>query len=76
MRSKFIWSPAADISRVLLAASYGHLGRYAEARGEWGEVFRIKPDYSLEHGRKVLPSKNPADVEPIVDGLCKAGLTA
>jgi len=60
---------------VLLAASYGHLGRFAEAREEWEEVFRINPDYSLEHRRKVLPYKNPADFERIVDRLRKAGLT-
>ena len=59
----------------MLAASYGHLGRFAEARGEWEEVFRINPEYSLEHRRKVLPYKNPADLERIVEGLRKAGLT-
>jgi hypothetical protein len=48
---------------VLLAASYGHLGRFEEARHEWQEVFRVNPDYSLEHRRKVLPYKNPDDFE-------------
>jgi hypothetical protein len=60
---------------VLLAASYGHLGRFAEARTVWEEVFRVNPDYSLEHRRTVLPYKNPADFELVVDGLRKAGLT-
>ena len=50
------------------------MGRFAEARGEWQEVFRINPDYSLEHRRKVLPYKNPADFELVVDGLRKAGI--
>lgn len=75
LKRRLVRNPATDISRVLLAASYGHLGRFAEARGEWEEVFRINPDYSLEHRRKVLPYKNPADFERIVDGLRKAGLT-
>ena len=66
--------PNTDVSRVLLAASYGHLGRFDEAREEWQEVFRINPEYSLEHRRKVLPYKNPADFERVVDGLRKAGL--
>jgi len=75
LKRRLVRNPATDISRVLLAASYGHLGRVAEAREEWEGVFRINPDYSLEHRRKVLPYKNPADFERVVDGLRKAGLT-
>ncbi|PBB38453.1 adenylate/guanylate cyclase domain-containing protein [Mesorhizobium sp. WSM3868] len=63
-----------DVSRALLAASYGHLGRFAEAREAWQEVLRVNPDYSLDYRRKVLPYKNPADFELIVDGLRKAGI--
>ena len=66
--------PDTDISRVLLAASFGHLGRTDEARAQWQEVFRINPNYSLEHRRKVLPYKNPADFELVVEGLRKAGI--
>ena len=36
----------------------------------------VNPAYSLEHRRKVLPYKNPADFETVVDGLRKAGLVA
>ena len=36
----------------------------------------LRDDYSLEHRRKVLPYKNPADFEAVVDGLRKAGLVA
>ncbi len=67
-------NPNTDSSRVLLAACYGQLGRFEEARVEWQDVFRINPDYSLEHRRTVLPYKNPADFELVVDGLRKAGL--
>ena len=74
LKRRLIRNPDTDISRVLLAASYGHLGRIDEARAEWQEVFRVNPDYSLEHRRKVLPYKNPADFEPLVDGLRKTGL--
>jgi adenylate cyclase len=66
--------PDTDISRVLLAASFGHLGRKDEARAQWQEVFRINPNYSLEHRRKVLPYKNPSDFELVVEGLRKAGI--
>ena len=67
-------NPNADISRVLLAASYGHVGRVEDARAEWREVFRVNPDYSLEHRRRVLPYKDPADFGKIVAGLRVAGL--
>ncbi|MFD1981468.1 adenylate/guanylate cyclase domain-containing protein [Mesorhizobium newzealandense] len=63
-----------DVSRALLAACYGHLGRFAEARAAWQEVLRLNPDYSLEYRRKVLPYKNPADFELVVDGLRKASV--
>jgi adenylate cyclase len=35
---------------------------------------RVNPDYSLEYRRKVLPFKNPADFELVVEGLRKAGV--
>jgi adenylate cyclase len=74
LKRRLLRNPETDISRVLLAASYGHVGRIEEARAEWLDVFRVNPDYSLEHRRKVLPYKNPADFELVVDGLRKAGL--
>jgi TolB-like protein/class 3 adenylate cyclase/Tfp pilus assembly protein PilF len=74
LRRRLVRNPSTDVSRVLLAASYGHLGRFEEARQEWQEVFRVNPDYSLEHRRKVLPYKNLDDFELVVDGLRKAGL--
>jgi adenylate cyclase len=67
-------NPVTDVSRALLAASYGHLGRFDEARAAWQEVLRVNPDFSLEYRRKVLPYKNPEDFELMVDGLRKAGL--
>jgi len=66
--------PHSDVSRVLLAACYGHLGRAEEARAEWEEALRINPDYSIEHRRQILPYKNPADFERVVEGLRKAGI--
>lgn len=74
LRRRLVRNPGTDVSRVLLAASYGHLGRFEEARHEWQEAFRVNPDYSLEHRRKVLPYKDPEDFELVVDGLRKASL--
>ena len=74
LKRRLARNPGTDVSRALLAASYGHLGRLDEARAEWREVLRVNPDYSLEYRRKVLPYKYPEDFERIVDGLRKAGI--
>jgi class 3 adenylate cyclase/Flp pilus assembly protein TadD len=66
--------PKTDISRVLLAASYGHLDRIAEARSEWAEALRVNPRYSLNHRKKILPYKNPHDLSRLTEGLRKANL--
>jgi tetratricopeptide (TPR) repeat protein len=76
LKRRLIRNPDTDISRELLAACYGHLGRTEEARAEWQEVFRVNPDHSLEYRRTVLPFKNPGDFEKIVDGLRKAGVVS
>lgn len=65
--------PDTDISRVLLASSYGHLGRKKEAQAQWGEALRLNPSYSLEQKRSALPFRDPADFERIVEGLRLAG---
>ena len=74
LKRRIFRNPDTDASRVLLAASYGELGRIDEARAEWQEAMRVNPAYSLEHRRTVLPYKNPEDFEAIVQGLRKAGL--
>jgi tetratricopeptide (TPR) repeat protein len=76
LRRRLERNPATDISRVLLAACYGHLGRSEVARAEWEEALRINPAYSLEHRRRILPYADPADFERVIDGLRKARLFA
>jgi class 3 adenylate cyclase len=66
--------PKTDISRVLLAASYGHLNRIAEARSEWAEALRINPKYSLDHRKRILPYRDPHDLDHLIEGLRKANL--
>jgi adenylate cyclase len=74
LRRRIFRNPGTDASRVLLAATYGQMGRLEQAREQWGEALRVNPDYSLEHRRKALPYKDPADFEAIVEGLRKAGV--
>jgi adenylate cyclase len=74
LKARLARQPDSDVSHVLLAACYGHLGRADEARAHWQEALRINPDYSIEHRRQILPYKNPADFEHVVEGLRKAGL--
>jgi len=74
LKQRLTRNPVTNVSRALLAASYGHLGRFDEARAAWQEVLRMNPHYSLEYRSKVLPYKNPEDFELVVDGLRKAGL--
>jgi adenylate cyclase len=74
LKRRIVRKPDTDMSRVLLAACYGHLGRTEEARSLWQDALRISPGYSLNHRRLVLPYKDRADFEHVVDGLRKAGL--
>ncbi len=75
LRRRIRRQPETDISRVLLASCYGHLGDVEQARAEWAEALRYNPDYSIERKGRQLPYKNPADWEKFVDGLRKAGLS-
>jgi adenylate cyclase len=74
LRRRILRNPETDVSRVLLAATLGQMGRIDEALEAWREALIINPAYSLEQRRNVLPYKNPADFERIVEGLRKAGL--
>jgi len=60
--------------RRLLAASYGHLGRTAEAKSEAAHVLKAHPNFSVDHWAAVQPDKYEEDVEHFLDGLKRAGL--
>jgi adenylate cyclase len=74
LEARLAQQPHSDVSRVLLASCYGHLGRAEEARAAWAQALRANPDYAIEERRRMLPYKNPADFEPVVEGLRKAGI--
>jgi adenylate cyclase len=67
-------NPNTDASRMLLAAAFGHLGRLDEARAAWAGLREVNPAFSLAQRKGVLPYKNAADFERIVEGLAKVGL--
>src|SRR5262249_19446645 len=67
-------TPATDSSRMMLASCYGHLGRAVDARAAWAELLKVNPDFSLTQRERVLPYKNAADFQRVVEGLAKAGL--
>lgn len=60
--------------RRILAASYGHRGRKAEARAEAEHVLKAHPNISVDHWAAVQPDKFHDDVQHFVDGLKRAGL--
>ena len=73
-RERIARNPETDISRVWLAACLGKLGRAEEARAAWGDALRANPGFSIEQRRAVLPYKNPADFEKVIEGLRAAGI--
>ncbi len=74
LKERLVHNPTSDVTRVLLAACYGHLGRIEEAHAAWRAALRANPEYSFEHRRKILPYKCPADLERMVTGLRAAGV--
>jgi adenylate cyclase len=61
-------------SRLFLAASYGQLGRRAEAEQQVAEALKLVPGYTIQRAADVEIFKNPADLEHYLNGLRKAGL--
>jgi adenylate cyclase len=67
-------NPDQMFAYMALAATYSELGRAEEASASAAEALRIKPKLNLEWFEKMLPWKNKADVDRIVDALRKAGI--
>ena len=67
-------NPESDTSHALLASCYGHLGRTGEGQAAWAETLRLNPGFSIEQRWRILPLRDPADLDSRVDGLRKAGL--
>jgi adenylate cyclase len=59
---------------LLLAATYGQMGRIENAEWEAQEALTLLPDLTLRQRRAIVPYKKQADVERYIDGLRKAGV--
>jgi adenylate cyclase len=67
-------APDNILAHLSLASAYSLSGCDGEARAEADEVRRINPRFSLESYAKLLPFKNQAHSDRIIEALCKAGL--
>jgi adenylate cyclase len=75
-RERIQLSPKTDLSRAFLAVALGHLGEVEEARRVWRELMEINPKYSFAEHVGRLPFRDRADVDRLVEGLRKAGISA
>lgn len=73
MKKALTLTPNLDI-HLGLAALYSTLGRKEEAQAEAAEVLRMSLNFSVDAWGKILPFKNPADLERLLAALRKAGL--
>jgi len=74
LQNATIRNPKFPSPHLHLAVSYSELGRDAEARAEVAELRRLSPTYSLEGVRRVMPFKDPVELERYLAALRKAGL--
>ena len=75
LRERILLMPGTDFSRVLLASALGHLNEGDEARRIWKELKEINPKYSFSEHYARQPFQSQEDVQRIVDGLTKVGLS-
>ncbi len=67
-------NPHSETAYALLASCYGMLGQAEACRSAWDETLRIRPDFSMERRRRVMPFRNPKDFERRVEGLHRSGI--
>ena len=74
LRRRLQLNPNSAVTYVLLTVCYGHLGKIEESQATWAKVKEMDPDFSLAYRRRILPFRNPADLELRDEGLRKAGI--
>ncbi len=73
-KERILLFPQTDVSRGMLAAALGHLGRVDEARQVWDDMKKANPAFSFFQHLSRIPIRNPTDVDRIASGPAKAGL--
>ena len=73
-KKALVRNPTGQYERMWLAATYAKLGRIEDAEWEAQELLGLDPQFSLNRISKVLPFKDPAQLEVLLAGLRKAGL--
>jgi adenylate cyclase len=68
-------NPESLPAHFYLAACYGQLGDEPRARESLAEVQRISPGFSTAQVRQIAAYRRPADLDLLLEGLRKAGLT-
>jgi adenylate cyclase len=74
MERALIRDPNFFGTHLLLAGLHGQKGDTEKARAEVEEILRISPGFSLETLREMMPAKDEATRERLMDALRKAGL--
>ena len=67
-------NPVFDRIHLLLAATYGQLGKIEDADWAVTEALFINPEISITVEQKNANYKRPKDFDLYIDGLRKAGL--
>ncbi len=67
-------NPTAQRPRMWLVATLSILNQIEDAEWEASEILSLNPDFSISQIGRVLPFKNPAHLETLLNGLRKAGL--
>jgi adenylate cyclase len=75
IRRSIAHNPESLPSHFYLAACCGQLGDDAGAREAMAEARRLSPDFSLAQARAIAAYRRPADLDLLLDGLRKAGLS-
>ena len=66
--------PGSQRLRVWLIASYAHMGRQEDAKWEGDQLLVADPKFSVKRLEQIVPYKDRAHLERLIDGLRKAGL--
>lgn len=67
-------NPTLQRTNLWLAASYAQVGRTDDARWVVEQLLNLNPDLTIEHVKSVTPFSHKEDMEPLLQGLIKAGL--